>query len=181
MSRRRNRATKAWQDQINLDLQYASTAVSHVMEECEDDFNVIILEDAVNSLELPDCDPSLQYDLKINDTQKKIICNSLHERTIALIQEGAAHSRVIEEFISERAKGTNDPDFPKKLRSFFFREYKRLLANEGLWGDELFEGVRNAVSALIRNPKAKCAALSILVHLFIICDLFERPPENASA
>ena len=36
--------------------------------------------------------------------------------------------------------------------------------------------VNNAVSALIKSPTAKFAANAILVHLFIICDLFERPP-----
>ena len=146
------------------------------MSEKADVLDIAILEEAVNSIKFPESDQSLEYDLSINDTDAKITYNRLGDESRQIIREAAQFSSIVEKFISDRARDTNDPEFPKKLRSFFFREYKRLLVDSGIFGDELFVMVNNAVSALIKSPMAKFAANAILVHLFIICDLFERPP-----
>lgn len=167
--------------QTQLNLEFAGVATIKAMAEEAETLDTAILESAVNSLELPDSDPSLKYDLSIMDTETKIIYNRLDEPTRQIIREAAPFSVVVQKFISDRARDTNDPDFPKKLRSFFFREYRKHLVDRGIIGDELFSLVNTAVRSLIKQPSAKFAADAILVHLFIICDLFERPPSDAIA
>ena len=166
--------------QAQLALQYASVATAHAMAEKADVLDIAILEEAVNSIELPKSDQSLEYDLSINDTEAKIAHNHFGDVSRPIIREAAPFSSIVEKFISDRARDTNDPEFPMKLRSFFFREYRRLLVDSGIFGDELFVMVNTAVSALIKSPAAKFAANAILVHLFIICDLFERPPSDVA-
>lgn len=60
------------------------------------------------------------------------------------------------------------------------REYIRLY-DSGIYGDELFESIRQSISTRIPNPHLKFAAQAILVHLFIICELFKRPEEVTNA
>ena len=178
---RRNRKFINQANHDLLELDYAGTIVASIQEEEDVDVSVSILEEAITSLRLPSCDPNMTEDLYMADTREKLKLNRLGDPTRKLIQEVINHSSTVEAFIKDHAKGTNDPDFPKKLRAIFFREYKRLFEQQGLYGDDLFSGVRDAISAMIPKPELKCAALSILVHLFIICDLFERPPQNDSA
>lgn len=166
--------------QTQFALEFASAATAQAMAEKADIPDIAILEEAVNTIELPESDPNLEYDLAIHDTETKIVHNRLGTASRQIIREAAPFSSIVEKFISDRARDTNDPEFPKKLRSFFFREYKRLLVDSGIVEDELFVMVNNAVSALIKSPTAKFAANAILVHLFIICDLFERPPTDVT-
>ena len=176
MASRIQRRRQDAREQTQFALEYASAATAHTMSEKADVLDIAILEEAVNSIKFPESDQSLEYDLSINDTDAKITYNRLGDESRQIIREAAQFSSIVEKFISDRARDTNDPEFPKKLRSFFFREYKRLLVDSGIFGDELFVMVNNAVSALIKSPMAEFAANAILFHLFIICDLFERPP-----
>ena len=165
---RRNRRFIDNANQIRLDLDFAGAAIEDARRYEDIDVDAYVLEEAVKCLQLPDCDPDLTDDLFISDTRK-------------LIREVINHSATVEAFIKDHAKETNDSEFPQKLRSFFTREYKKLLNQNAIFGDGLFSGVRDAVARLIPKPELKCAALSILVHLFLICDLFRRPEENANA
>lgn len=160
-----------------LDLDFASRMVQEVLSEPDHEFSVTILEEAVNSLKLTECRHGSLEEIKTIDAKEKLRINHLGEATASLIKSVVSHSPIVEKFISDRTKENNDPLFPDKLRSFFFNEYKKLVLH-GTLGDDLFMGVKNAVEQLISNPAAKCAALSIIVHLFIICDLFERTDEE---
>lgn len=177
---RRNRRFIDNANQIRLGLDFAGAILDDIQRQSDEEFSVAILQKAIKSLKLPPCDPDLTDDLYISDTKAKLQLNHLGDSTIRLIHEVINYSALVEEFIKDYAKETNDQGFPKKLRSFFFHEYKKLYVEQGLIGDPLFSGVRDAVSALIPDPKLKCAAQSILVHLFLICDLFMRPEENAA-
>ncbi len=178
---RRNRRFIDNANQILLELDHAGAAIEDARRHEDVDVDPYVLEEAVKCLALPACDPDLTDDLFISDTKAKLELNHLGEPTRKLIREVINHSATVETFIKDHAKETNDPRFPQKLRSFFSHEYKRLITQEGMLGDGLFSGIRDAVAGLIPNPKLKCAAQSILVHLFLICDLFMRPEENADA
>ncbi len=178
---RRNRRFIDNANQIRLDLDFAGAAIEDARRYEDIDVDAYVLEEAVKCLQLPDCDPDLTDDLFISDTNAKLEINRLGEPTRKLIREVINHSATVEAFIKDHAKETNDSEFPQKLRSFFTREYKKLLNQNAIFGDGLFSGVRDAVARLIPKPELKCAALSILVHLFLICDLFRRPEENANA
>lgn len=182
---RKRRSITDGEEQGRLALEYACRATDGAFNTDLGVFDEGVLEDAVNSIELPPCDPDLKYDLTAGKVDLKLKVNGLGKKVERLIRKEVAHSPVVEEFIRNRAKETNDELFPLKLRSFFFNEYKRLLVpddgDDGVWGDGLFFGVRDAVENLIGNARAKSAAAAILVHLFLICDLFERPEENADA
>ena len=180
--KRRKRSVIEEDIQTRFDLEYASNAIDSAAQTDYGVFNDRVLEGAVNSIELPPNNPELEYDNIIVKVEDKLRVNCLGPLVQRIIRKEAANSTVVEQFIRDRAKQTNDEEFPKKLRSFFFNEYKRLLMPEegdGLFGDLLFIGVRDAVAERIRNESAKKAA--ILVHLFLICDLFERPKQDAVA
>ena len=182
--KRRKRSVIDEDVQTRFNLEYASNAIDNAAQTDYGVFNESILEDAVNSIVLPPNNPELEYDNTIVNVDDKLRVNCLGSVIQRIIRKEAANSTVVEQFIRDRAKQTNDEEFPKKLRSFFFNEYKRLLMPEegdGLFGDPLFFGVRDAVAERIRNESAKKAAVAILVHLFLICDLFERPKQDAVA
>lgn len=180
---RRSRKNRVLAGQISLDLRFFDRATIHAAAEevVDKEVSEAALEVAVDSLKLPKRKPDKSYDLSIHDTDKKMILNRLGESTKKLIYEAVPHSKKVQKFISDRAKQTNDPDFPDKLRSCFVAEYKRLIQDEGLVGDELFGAIRQAISDRIESGAAKFAAQAILVHLFIICEIFMRPEENSDA
>lgn len=180
---RRGKKNKQFVGQMGLDLQYFGAATSKALidaaalEVAEKDVTYASLEAAIDALELPDTDPNIGYDLTIHDTNRKLDINQLGDPTKNLILEAAQHSAVVEKFISDRAKQTNDSDFPAKLRYFFVSLYNKFFLEDGIYGDELFEAVRQAASKSVKSDSCKFATLAILVHLFIICDIFLRPED----
>ena len=180
---RRSKKNRVFAGQMGLDLQYFDAATRKALidkaaiEVLEKDVTYASLEAAIDALELPDTDPNLGYDLTIHDTDKKLNRNKLGEPTQKLIQEAAQHSAIVEKFISERAKQTNDSDFPIRLRYYFVSLYNKLYLEDEIYGDELFEAVRQAASQNAKSDSCKFATLAILVHLFIICDIFLRPED----
>ena len=177
--RRRNRASAS---QMLLTFQFYDQATAYAtVNELEDkELSETALELAIESLDLNGEPLDLKYTLSIHDTDRKLELNRLGESTKQLIYEAAPHSKMVEDFISNHAKQTNDQSFPKKLRSCFMREYLRLY-DLGIYGDELFENIRQAISSRISDPHLNFAAQAILVHLFIICDIFKHPEEVTNA
>lgn len=135
------------------------------------------LEAAIGELQLPDTDPDTGFDLTIHDTASKLRFNQLGDQTRNIILEFAQHSATVEKFISERAKQTNDPYFPARLSHFFVSLYRKFFREDGIYGDELFEAIGQAASHSVKSAQRKTATKAILVHLFLICDVFERPME----
>ena len=184
---RRSKKNRVVAGQMGLDLQYFDAATRKALidqaaiEVAEKDVTYASLEAAIDALKLPDTDPNAGYDLTIHDTDKKLDLNKLGEPTKNLILEAAQHSAIVEKFISERAKQTNDSAFPAKLRFFFVSLYNKFFLEDGIYGDELFEAVRQAASESVKSDSCKFATLAILVHLFIICDIFLRPEDMKNA
>ncbi len=186
MSRqRRKREALAEQMQMLIPLYSEETHKATVASAARDigdkDVTYASLEAAIESLELPKSNPDNGYDLSIHDTKKKLDVNLLGEPTIRQIQEAAQHSATVEQFISDRAKLTNDSDFPYKLRGFFLDAYNTAIREKGIFGDALFADIRQAISERMTTASGKFAIQAILVHLFIICDVFRRPEEELHA
>lgn len=179
---RRGKKYKASASQLFLKFQFydQSSAYATVNELEDKELSETALEVAIGSLDLSGEPLDLKYTLSIHNTDKKLEINQLGDSTRQLIYEAAPHSKMVEDFISNHAKQTNDLNFPKKLRSCFMKEYLRLY-DSGIYGDELFESIRQAVSSRISDPHLKFAAQAILVHLFIICDIFKHPEEVSNA
>lgn len=179
---RRGKKNKASAGQLLMAFQFYDQGAAYAtVNELEDkELSETALEVAVKSLDLSGEPLDLKYTLSIHDTDRKLELNRLGDITRQLIYEAAPHSKTVEDFISNHAKQANDPSFPKKLRSCFMREYIRLY-DSGIYGDELFESIRQSISTRIPNPHLKFAAQAILVHLFIICELFKRPEEVTNA
>ena len=186
---RRSRKNRVFAGQMGLGLQFISAATAKAMIDAaaieveEKDVTYASLEAAIDSLKLPKTDPNIGFDLKIHDTDRKLDINNLGERTKKVIVEVAQHSAKVQKFISERAKQTNDSSFPARLRYFFVSLYNKFYLEDGIYGDDLFEAVRQAASESVKSDSCKFATLAILVHLFIICDVFLRPEdvENAAS
>ena len=184
---RQNKKNKVFAGQMGLGLQFIDAATAKAMidaaaiEVAEKDVTYASLEAAINSLRLPKTDPNIGFDFKIHDTDKKLNINSLGEPTKNLILEAAQHSAKVQKFISERAKQTNDPSVPARLRYFFVSLYNKFYVEDGIYGDELFEAIRQAASKSVESDSCKFATQAILVHLFIICDVFLRPEDVKNA
>lgn len=160
---------------------HKATIASAARDVGDKDATYASLEDAIESLDLPKSSPDDRYDLSIHDTQKKLDVNLLGEPTIRLIREAAQHSAIVEQFISDRAKQTNDPDFPYKLRGFFLDAYNTAIREKGVFGDALFSDIRQTIAERMTTGSGKFAIQAILVHLFIICDVFRRLEEGPHA
>ena len=184
---RRSKKNKVFAGQMGLDLQFFDAATRKALidqaaiEVAEKDVTYASLEAAIDSLKLPETNPDIGFDLKILDTDKKLDINKLGERTKKVIVEVAQHSSLVEKFISERAKQANDPSFPQRLRYFFVSLYNKFYLEEETYGDELFEAVRQAASQNAKSASCKFAIVAILVHLFIICDVFLRQEDLKNA
>lgn len=160
---------------------HKATIASAARDVGDKDVTYASLEAAIESLDLPKSNPDDRYDLSIHDTQKKLNVNLLGEPTIRQIQEAAQYSSTVEQFISDRAKQTNDPDFPYKLRGFFLDAYNTAIRERGIFGDALFADIRQTIAERMTTTSGKFAIQAILVHLFIICDVFRRPEEEHHA
>lgn len=143
------------------------------------DFNEELLEAAVDSIELPPKPKDYRDNAEIAKYNEKLKWNELGEPTRARIQSVIHTSPAVERFITAKTKIEGQQDFYPRLLSLFQIEYNRLVKDEGLGGDALFEGIERAISSRIQNIKARGAALPILTHLFLICDLFLREDPNA--
>lgn len=184
---RRSRRIKDFADQMELLLPFfdeetrKATIASAARDVGDKDVTYASLEAAIESLNLQKSKSDAKYDLSIHDTQKKLDINHLGEPTIRMIQEAAQHSATVEQFISDRAKQTNDPDFPDRLRSFFLDAYNKAILKKGIFGDALFGDIRQSIAERMTSSADKFAAQAILVHLFIICDVFLRPDKDSHA
>lgn len=101
---------------------------------------------------------------------EKLEKNDLSPRTISLIKMGSAKSHDVEAVLVKASQ--LDESFPERLRDGFktkYREYKE----QGLYGDDMFDSIYVWSGGYNSDPMRQGAALCILSHLFIVCDVFE--------
>jgi hypothetical protein len=101
---------------------------------------------------------------------EKIEKNELGSTSTMLLTLGAAKSREVERVLL--ASSQLDSEFPDRLRSGFVGKYKAL-RSEGLDGDDLFVAMYEWAGGG-GDKGREAAGLSILTHLFVICDVFEK-------
>ena len=101
---------------------------------------------------------------------EKIKKNDLSENTAGMIRMGAAKSHDVEVVILQATQ--LDSSFPDRLRDGFQQKYADF-QSEGLAGDELFDALYVWAGGTSSDPRRQAAALCILSHLFILCDVFE--------
>ena len=83
---------------------------------------------------------------------------------------GLTQAKHVAEFIG------NSPDahFGDRLKEGFVSEYKRLLNEDGLKGDDLFSALLDFASAGKGEFRIRAAGLGVLVYLFEKCEVFEK-------
>lgn len=112
-----------------------------------------------------------KIDLKLIPPKDKIKKNKLSEDTQFQITLGLAKSDEVRKFIHEIS--TTIPRFDDNLVEGFKAKYQTL-NKEGLRGDALFDEMLRFACNGKTEPKYYAAGLSILVHLFQTCDVFEK-------
>lgn len=114
---------------------------------------------------------SKNNDFKIITPNEKIEKNKLGNQSRFLITMGASTSYLVEEMLFKAIQ--LDPEFAERLKEGFQIKYNKL--NEGgLRGDDLFNALYEWAAGSNSNQTRAASGLCILVHLFIICDIFEK-------
>lgn len=139
-----------------------------------------VLEKAVNALGFPVPDKLTGSDYQTMTVPKKMEKNHLGEDerlgelVSGIIGSCMCHSRRIGTFIYERCR--TEPSFAEMLRTYFCRLYANF-RHAGLLGDDLFLAMTCHFRKVVGNESHAAAATAILVHLFLICDVFEKSGE----
>lgn len=102
--------------------------------------------------------------------QKKIEKNGLSQSTAKKLRMGVAMSREVEEMLRNAAQ--LESGFPDSLREGFQTKYNEFV-EAGLEGDDLFDALYVWAGGTNTDPKRQLAALCILSHLFVLCEVFE--------
>ena len=108
----------------------------------------------------------------VTTPRKKMKKNNLTETTHSLLTMGLSRSHEVKRYIEEQSKF--DAGYPDRLKAGFRKEYDRLVS-DGILSDALFESMRIFASGGNSSDfKRQAAGLTILVHLFEICEVFEQ-------
>jgi len=110
-------------------------------------------------------------DYQVITPTEKIKKNALSESSKFYISIGLSQSPTVERFIANMAMNF-DVQFPENLKNGFKTKYIELKKN--LSGDALFIAMINFARAGKRDFKHQAAGLAILIHLFHICEVFEK-------
>ncbi len=102
---------------------------------------------------------------------QKMKKNNLTDQTHHLLTMGLSRSREVSQYIEGQSR--LDAGYPERLKAGFRREYNRL-TEEGIYSDALFEAMLAFASGNTNDFKRKAAGLTILTHLFEICEVFEQ-------
>jgi hypothetical protein len=106
----------------------------------------------------------------LTEVREKMGKNDLTDRISYEMSIGMLGADLVKDYVARRAAIA--PDFPDRLRGGFVREYDRL-RRENLSGDELFIALQRFAGGPGHDIKRRAAGLSVLVHLFRICEVFE--------
>jgi len=126
-----------------------------------------IMEYLISTEEIP-----TNEDYTIIPVEQKIKKNGLSSRTHSKIIMGLSRSPLVDKYIRHMAM--IQPKFPDQLRSGFVKEYDRLYTKENLRGDDLFNELWDYSCGRSKDFDRRAAALAVLSHLFIICEVFEK-------
>ena len=102
--------------------------------------------------------------------EKKIKKNNLTKSTYNLIVTGLSRSREVGKYIENQSK--LDEGYPERLKKGFRNEYDSLV-DKGITGDDLFESMFQFSGGSSIDFKRQAAGLTVLVHLFELCEIFE--------
>ncbi len=108
--------------------------------------------------------------LEILTPDAKIKKNGLGPESKSFITMGLSRSSEVSIFLSEMSK--LDPDFPQRLQKGFKDKYLTLKQN--FHGDELFLSMLDFAQKNLDSFKLKAAGLSLMTHLFQLCEIFEK-------
>ena len=107
----------------------------------------------------------------ITDPARKMQKNNLTQAVHFSLTMGIAKSGEVEQFLQGMAK--LDADFPERLKAGFVAEYNRLIDEDGLSGDKLFEALQVFAGPPTRSFALQAAGLAALAYLFQACEVFE--------
>lgn len=161
--------------QREFELEYHQKVERYIEHDYFGDVSEGVLESAIKSMDFPPIDQSIQEDNFISKVKDKFVANHLSQRNVDRIASVIEATKTVERFINDRMM--YEFDFNLRLRSAFLSEFKKL-ADQGAGGDALFDGVLEGIRRRIADVKAQGAALPILAHLFIVCDIFLRPGDE---
>ena len=102
---------------------------------------------------------------------EKIRRNELTDRSRMTITMALGVSREVGQYIQTVAQ--TDSEFPVRLRSGFLEEYYRL-RREGCCGDDLFDLMCSFAQQGFTEQHRRSAGLAVLIHLFELCEVFEK-------
>lgn len=102
--------------------------------------------------------------------KEKIRKNELSATTEQLITMGLTQVKQVAHFIDN----CPDVEFGERLKQGFVSEYEKLLKEDGLRGDNLFNALLDFASGGSNDFKNRAAGLSVLVYLFEKCEVFEK-------
>lgn len=108
--------------------------------------------------------------LTVIPPKEKIKKNALSASTEQMITMGMTQVRQVGHFIDN----CPDMEFGERLKRGFVAEYEHLKNEEGLTGDDLFNGLLEFASGKSNDFKQKAAGLAVLVYLFEKCEVFEK-------
>ena len=114
---------------------------------------------------------NLNSDFRVVAPDVKIKRNQLTSESRVTIIMALSVSREVGKYIEAVAQ--TDPNFPDKLSAGFLQEYHRL-RREGHRGDDLFDLMCSFAQQGYRNQCKRSAGLAVLIHLFELCEVFER-------
>ena len=102
--------------------------------------------------------------------KEKIKKNELSATTEQLITMGMTQVKQVAHFIDN----CPDLEFGERLKQGFTSEYERLLTENELKGDDLFNALLDFASGESNEFINIAAGLSVLVYLFEKCEVFEK-------
>lgn len=110
-------------------------------------------------------------DYQVIPPEEKIVKNGLSDSVRSDIAMGLSKSHEVERFLSDMAINV-DEEFPERLKSGFRTKYFELKMT--YTGEELFYSMLEFAQAGQKSFRQQAASLSILSHLFHLCEVFEK-------
>lgn len=112
----------------------------------------------------------VQQNFYVIPPEEKIQKNNLSEWSKRYIAMGLSRSAEVAKFISAMAQV--DSSFPERLTAGFQDHYLEL--KKDFVGDELFGEMLNFATCDCKGFEEHAAGIAILVHLFHLCEIFEK-------
>jgi len=114
---------------------------------------------------------SPESDFEIVEIREKMEKNKLSASSQSLVKMGLSSSGEVANFVELVAH--TDVQFPARLIAGFKSIYNQLV-QEGYHGDELFIQMLEKSRQGFSQPSLQFAGLCVMIHLFELCEIFER-------